>query len=445
MSTLTNFPLNKSVADFDLSPIFDSYSRVTIVVDDETEYTTGTDTGRTLTIENPFGTQEMAENILASLAGYQYQPYAANSALLDPAAEIGDAATINAVMGGIYEIRQKFTRLAESDISAPYDEEIDHEYPYNPPADRKIARQAAQTRSEFAVQSGLIAAKVSQVGGDSQSFGWELLSDSFTLTANGRDVFMCDENGIVVDGEIRARSGVIGVGPNAFTISDKAIYNGVTGVGDTEHYGVYLGTDGIQLGKGAFSVDSMGNLVASSATLSGEVHAQSGTIGSGESVFLIDGAAIKNGMTSLMDTSHNGVYVGVDGFALGGGKFRVNANGELTATSGKFTGETYASSIRSSGSHGYGGSFNGAGLSDDSVSYGKTGFKSTLNQVGTNKSDIAAINKLFTATLTCNNLTASMAGITYASIKSSMTFQGYGCVWRSATDGSGNTIRYLGR
>lgn len=407
MSTLTNFPLNKSVADFGLSPIFDSYSRVTIVIDEETEYTAGNDAGRTLTIENPFGTQQMAEDILASLAGYQYQPYTATSALLDPAAEIGDAATINAVMGGIYEIRQKFTRLAESDIAAPYDEEIDHEYPYNPPADRKIARQAAQTQSEFAVQSGLIAAKVSQVGGDSQSFGWELLSDSFTLTANGRSVFMCDENGIVVEGEIRARSGVIGVGSSAFTISEKAIWNGVTGIGDTEHYGVYLGTDGIQLGKGAFSVDSLGNLVASSATLSGEVHAMSGTIGSGSSVFLIDGAAIKNGMTSLNDTSHNGVYVGVDGFALGGGKFKVNANGELTATSGKFTGETYASSIRSSGSHGYGGSFSGAGLSDESVSYGKTGFKSTLNQVGTNKSDISAINAKFTNSLYANIISAN--------------------------------------
>lgn len=46
-------------------------------------------------------------------------------------------------------------------------------------------------------------------------------------------------------------------------------------------------------------------------------------------------------------------------------------------------------------------------IGTSAVSYGKTSFTSTLDQVGVNKSDIAAINALFAGTLGCNNLSVS--------------------------------------
>ena len=57
-------------------------------------------------------------------------------------------------------------------------------------------------------------------------------------------------------------------------------------------------------------------------------------------------AYIYNGMTSLSDASHNGVYVGTDGIALGKGLFKVTNSGALNATSAKITGEVNATTGR---------------------------------------------------------------------------------------------------
>lgn len=84
--------------------------------------------------------------------------------------------------------------------------------------------------------------------------------------------------------------------------------------------------------------------------------------------------------------------------------FTVDADGNLYATSGTFTGNVYAGNISYGTTAGY---FSGSGLSNYSVGYGKTGFTGTLDQVWTNQSDIVAINNLFAGTLTCNNLTIS--------------------------------------
>lgn len=75
---------------------------------------------------------------------------------------------------------------------------------------------------------------------------------------------------------------------------------------------------------------------------------QAGALSSGNVTvggFTLSSSALKNGMTALDDTLHDGVYVGLDGIALGGGAFKVDKHGNLTATSGKFTGSVYASSI----------------------------------------------------------------------------------------------------
>ena len=61
--------------------------------------------------------------------------------------------------------------------------------------------------------------------------------------------------------------------------------------------------------------------------------------------FTLSASSLRNGMTALNDTTHDGVYVGLDGIALGKGAFKVDKYGNLTATSGKFTGSVYASSI----------------------------------------------------------------------------------------------------
>ena len=454
MSELTNFTLNKNVKDYDLSPRFDVYSRVTILVDDNTEISVGNDSGRELTIECPWGTQAMANNILNSLAGYEYQPFEAEGAILNPAAEIGDAVTLGGVMCGLYSRSETFGKLMASKIASPSGEDINHEYPYEPVQDKKIRRQFGNIETQLLVQNGLISAevseresqysslsaqlavqssqidaKVSQVGGSSSSFGWSLTSNAFIIYSNGTEVFKINSSGAEIKGSVSASSGTIG----GFAIGEESIYKGVTSMSDTTHNGVYVGTDGLNLGKGLFKVNQYGNVVASSVNLTGKINATSGTIGSGDNVFTIANGAIRNGMTSYSDTSHAGIYLGVDGIALGKGKFKVDSSGNLTANSGTFTGSTYASSIKSDGVNGYGGSFSGSGLLDSSVAYGKTGFKTTLNQVGTNKSDIASINNKFVTTLSVNSLAAP-----------NLSFKGSNVSWITHyIDGVG-TFRYMG-
>lgn len=305
--------IRQRMASLDSSPEFNVYSKVIINVDDTTAYEVGDDTGRTFEIDIPWGTQEMANNILQSLRGFQYQPMKASGALLDPAAEIGDGLTASGIYSGIFNLKTKFGRLMRADIEAPEEEAVDHEYPYKTPTDRAIRRERAQTKAEFEVQAQQIAAKVSRTGGDARSFGWTLTEEGFVISSNNKQVFIANDDGIIIDGTIRARSGYIGNDTYGFHIKDNAIYNGVQSYSDTQHTGIYLGTDGIVLGQGRFKVDSYGNLYAQSGTFNGTVSA--GNIAYGGSAGYFNGGGISSGSIGTGQTNdyiNNGV---ADGFS----------------------------------------------------------------------------------------------------------------------------------
>ena len=266
--------LLRRASSLDISPQFDGYSKVIIHIDDDTQVSAGDDSGRVMELDNPLGTQEMATNLLARLRGYQYQPYNAENALLDPAAEIGDGVSIKDIYGGIYQRSRTFSRLMGADISAPCDEEIDHEYKYESPSERKFKREMGDVRATLLIQSDEIAARVTKTGGNNSSFGWSLLADEFALYSGNKKVFRATSSGIEVDGKITARSGFIGNGSSGFTITATAIYNNLPYYGASQSSGVYIGTNGIQLGQG-FRVDSAGNLYATSGTFTGSVRAGS--------------------------------------------------------------------------------------------------------------------------------------------------------------------------
>ena len=265
--------LLRRVSELNKSPQFDSYSKVIIHIDDETDITVGDDYGRTLEFTNPFGTRQMAVDLLAKLRGFQYQPYTASGALLDPAAEIGDGIAVKDIYGGLYTRVRTFNRLMKADISAPHDEEINHEYQFETPQERKIKRQFGDVRATFAVQAGLIEARVSKTSPEGQtSFSWSLTDSAHVWYANGSEVMRVNSSGLKVKGRIEATSGYIGNGTSGFTISARALYNGMTSLGDTTHNGVYVGVDGIALGKGAFKVTSSGSITASNMSLSGTLN-----------------------------------------------------------------------------------------------------------------------------------------------------------------------------
>ena len=303
------------LGSFSAPTALNSWSKVVINVDDDTSYEAGTDTGRTLTATIPYGTPQMARDILARLQGQSYQSYEASTALLDPAAELGDAVEVRGVYGGIYKRDRKLDKLYSADIAAPGDEEIDHEYPYQSSQTRQIVRERKQTKaslqvlsdsisaevsarieqgdeltSRLDIQSDQISARVTKTGGSSSSFGWELLNDSWTVKANNTTVFKVTKSGAEVRGKITALSGKIG----GFDIlSDYLSYNNQVWNG-TNSRGIYIGVNGIQCGSAANGVQitPTGNLYAENGYFRGSVDA--GNINYGGSSGYFSGSGLES-------------------------------------------------------------------------------------------------------------------------------------------------------
>ena len=266
--------IDKNAESMNISPLFEGYSKVIVHTGETDEegneivYSAGNTTGRTLKVTNPWANQATAEAILARIRGWAYQPYEAEKAIMDPAAEIGDSVILNNTFSGIYKHTTRFTQLFNSDIAAPHDEEIDHEYAYESEEDRVFVRRMNEMRATLMLYTGSIEAKVDKISDENQSFGWRLTENGWTVFNERGTIFSVSAAGASVEGEIKALSGKIG----GFTIGDRGIYNNQTSFGGQEATGVYIGTDGIQLGT-KFRVDAQGNLIAASGSFDGAVYA----------------------------------------------------------------------------------------------------------------------------------------------------------------------------
>lgn len=143
--------IGRRVTKHDYGDLFAPYTGVTVnLIDGNTSFTSGDDSGRILTIESPWASQRMADNLLAQVRGAQHQPFTATGAILDPATELGDVITVDGVTGIMYRRSQRFGTLYRPDISAPGDEEINHEIPYYPPIQRAVTRIGGVARAAAA-------------------------------------------------------------------------------------------------------------------------------------------------------------------------------------------------------------------------------------------------------------------------------------------------------
>lgn len=353
MSNFVNVPLGKQMESMDTSPQFQPYSGVEITVNEEESIFVGNRTGRVLEISNPWGTREQAQAILNSLnsTGFQYQPFSASGALLNPAAEIGDGVTINGIYSGIYKLSRNYGALMSADIEAPQDEEVDHEYPFEPQQDRVYKREIGEAKAQIKINqdsieaevlratqsegtlSSLISqnatsinAKVSQTGGSTSTFGWSLLSNKFSLYAGNKEVFKCTSSGIEVNGKITATSGYIGNGSSGFTITASAIYNGMGNINSGAN-GIYIGTNGIALGGGKFKVTSSGAVSATDMTLSGTLNVgganiSASTLRSGAQSAYSNGGYWSGG--GVAGTKFNNMANNTGAYPINASSFRVN-------------------------------------------------------------------------------------------------------------------------
>ena len=257
----------------------------------------------------PAARQSVADTLLAQMYGYEYQPYSAQGAVVNPAVELGDAITAYGVYSGIYTQDLTFNSLMSSDISAPCDEEVDEEMEYESQQERAYTRKFADIAAEFLIKADEIAARVTREG-TGEGFGWSLIESAFKIyktSAPNKPIFLVDSDGLHVTGD---------------------------------------------------------------GTFTGTITATAGYIGTSAAGFEIGSSYIRNGMTSLSDTSHTGVYIGTDGISLGGGKFKVTSSGDLSASSGTFSGNVYAKNIQYGGNYG---TFSGEGLTAGSIGYNSSG------------------------------------------------------------------------
>lgn len=162
--------LGRSIAEFSPGIASKPISKVELLDENgDVVASAGDDTGKTLTALNPDGTAEMARAVLGKVKGYSHTGYEGSDALLNIAAEIGDAMTVAGHYVPLITQEINFSALCASGISSPDADELDDEYPYKSPTQRQIERNMAKTRSLITKTSDAINLRIDGVNGDVSS------------------------------------------------------------------------------------------------------------------------------------------------------------------------------------------------------------------------------------------------------------------------------------
>lgn len=165
---------------------------------------------------------------------------------------------VNTIDTQLYQLRNKsniLTRDLEHTESVITDEILNPENPAS------LQSQITQTAEEVEV-------KVDKVNGSSSdSFSWVMNSNTFDIKNNNDSVLKVTSSGAEINGKVTATSGYIGSSSQGFVIDSDDIHNGMTSLSDTTNNGIYVGTDGIALGKGNFKVTNAGELTAKSGNI----------------------------------------------------------------------------------------------------------------------------------------------------------------------------------
>lgn len=138
---MADIELGRDVQSFSKTDSYAPISRVTLTDDAGNDFTAGNDTGRALDLGCPWATQTMANDLLTKFRGKVYRPFTASGAMLDPAAELGDTVSCNGVESILGEMDTIYDALCASDISAPGDQDVNHEYEYSDATTRELKRK----------------------------------------------------------------------------------------------------------------------------------------------------------------------------------------------------------------------------------------------------------------------------------------------------------------
>ena len=165
------FFLGSGVSSFQNLGKTQPVSKVVVVVDEDTSYVAGDDTGYTFTVTNPYGTQQMANNLLQVAKGYTYQGFKADQLTLPVTAELGDALTMRGVYGMLSNRSISFSPLFTANVETPWEQEVQHNYPYEGSYKKEIKQKVALGKDYYGTritrQHGLEVVRTDSQGNES--------------------------------------------------------------------------------------------------------------------------------------------------------------------------------------------------------------------------------------------------------------------------------------
>lgn len=136
--------------------------------------------GYSLTVYCPWATQQMANDLLAKAQGFQYQGFEASMANLPGNAERGDGVSVGGVYAMLADRTLYFNPGMNSDISAPYEEEVNHEFKYVSQIRQDYNRVIAQVRASLIVDIDNITQQVTGIDGEVTAL--KVTLDGVTIT-----------------------------------------------------------------------------------------------------------------------------------------------------------------------------------------------------------------------------------------------------------------------
>lgn len=154
------FDVGRQVSSVELYDEIGPITGVALIVDDENEYRSGNDSGYVMEVTCPYGTQKMANDILARISGNVYRGYRAQAAVLEPFAQLGDGIIVDGTESFLAYRRVNFGPGFMSEIAAPGESAIIHEYGYKAPAQQDTDRKLAKVYSTISKTSEEIRLEV---------------------------------------------------------------------------------------------------------------------------------------------------------------------------------------------------------------------------------------------------------------------------------------------
>lgn len=163
--------IRENASSLDILGVTPSISKVLLFYDDENAFVSENGTeGYTIEAFCPSATQEMADNILTSVSNYAHKGFSASDVQLPPIAEMGDWLSINGEWYRMCERDLEFGPASLSNVSAPAEKDVDHEYPYLTATQRALNRKVTLGKSYYGTKidraSGLQITKTNPDGSE---------------------------------------------------------------------------------------------------------------------------------------------------------------------------------------------------------------------------------------------------------------------------------------